>query len=124
MAPAHRILVVDDNADLAHSCKILLETMGHEVRALTTGREVIATISEFRPEIVFMDIGMPDMDGNQVAAAIRAAALEPQPLLVAVTGYGRNSDRKAAMKAGFDRYELKPLAVKQIEILLSELDSR
>jgi CheY-like chemotaxis protein/two-component sensor histidine kinase len=118
-AAAHRILVVDDNPDVADSFKVLLEIQGHEVRVLNSGRAVVATIGEFCPDVVFLDIGMPEMDGYQVAAAIRAAAPEPRPLLVAMTGYGRESDRTAAMEAGFDRYRLKPLSLGEIQILLA-----
>jgi CheY-like chemotaxis protein len=118
---AHRILVVDDNPQVADSFQVMLETMGHQVRARYSGEAALATISDFRPDVAFLDIGMPGMDGYQLAAAIRAAGLEPGPLLVAVTGYGLDSDRKAAMNAGFDRYLLKPPSPEQLEALLQEL---
>jgi CheY-like chemotaxis protein len=89
---------------------------------LNSASAVVPTIVEFRPEVVFLDIGMPEMDGYQVAAAIRAASPEPRPFLVAMTGYGRDSDRKAAMDAGFDRYRLKPLPIGEIQTLLAELE--
>jgi CheY-like chemotaxis protein/nitrogen-specific signal transduction histidine kinase len=118
---ARRILVVDDNPDVADSFRFLLESMGHQVRALKSGPGALATIREWRPDVVFLDIAMPGMDGYQVAAAIRAEGLDPAPLLVAVTGYGQDSDRRGAMAAGFDRHLLKPPELAQIEALLEEL---
>lgn len=117
-----RILVVDDNPDIADSFKVLLETMGHQVRVLNAGSETLAAIRELRPEVVFLDICMPDMDGCQVAAGIRAAGLYPRPMLVALTGYGRDSDRETALESGFDHHLLKPAVPVQIEALLAELD--
>lgn len=119
---SRRILVVDDNPDVADSFRVLLETMGNRVRTLNAGGEVLAAVRVFRPNVVFLDIAMPDMDGYQVAAAIGAAEAEPQPLLVALTGYGQDNDRQAALKAGFDRHLLKPPNPRQIETMLQELD--
>jgi two-component system CheB/CheR fusion protein len=116
-----RVLLVDDNPDFIDSFTVLLDTMGHEVRPLATGRDVLAAIREFRPEIVFLDISMPDRDGHQVAAAIHAAKLSPRPLLVALTGYAQDMDRNVAMEAGFDRFELKPLKIQQVHALLAQL---
>ncbi len=118
---ASRILVVDDEAIIALSLQVLLESMGHRVRTLNDGRETLAVIRDFHPEVVFLNIGMPDMDGCEVAASIRAATLDFQPLLVALTGYGGESDRDAAKKAGFDEFLLKPLASEKIETLLDGL---
>lgn len=115
------ILVVDDNPDVASSFKVFLETMGYRVRALNSGAEVLKAVREFHPEVVFLDIAMPDMDGYQVAAAIRAAGLERPPVLVALTGYGQDSDRKKALKAGFDHHLLKPQDPSEIESLLAGL---
>ncbi len=78
----------------------------------------------FRPDVVFLDISMPDMDGFQVAALIRAEKAGPRPLLVALTGYAQGGDRKAALAASFDRYLLKPLNPEQIETLLEGLEPR
>jgi CheY-like chemotaxis protein len=117
-----RILVVDDNPDVADSLKVLLQSQGHDVRALHTAGAVVATVGEFCPEVVFLDISMPEIDGYQLAAAIREASPEARPFLVAMTGYGQDKDRKAAMEAGFDRYRLKPLPVGEIQTLLAELE--
>ena len=123
-ARARRLLVVDDNPDVADSFRVLLEAMGHRVRTLNGGSEVIAVMRLFRPDVVFLDISMPDMDGFQVAALIRAEKAGPRPLLVALTGYAQGGDRKAALAASFDRYLLKPLNPEQIETLLEGLEPR
>lgn len=73
--------------------------------------------------MVFLDIGIPGRDGYQLAADIRAAALEPRPFLVALTGYGQESDREKARRAGFDRHLLKPADPKELEALLARLDA-
>ena len=124
-APSHRarrILVVDDNADVADSFRFLLEGMGHEVRTLDSGEQALAEIRDFQPDVVFLDIAMPHRDGYQVAAAIRGAGLDAAPWLVAVTGYGQEGDREKAEQAGFDRHLLKPPVPGEIEALLDELD--
>ena len=118
----HRILVVDDNPDVADSFRVLLEAMGHRVRVLNAGLDVLAVIRVFRPDVVFLDIAMPEMDGFQVAAAIRAAEADPQPLLVALTGYDQDGDREAALETGFDRHLLKPPDPGQIEALLAGIE--
>ena len=110
-----RLLIVDDNPDVIESFKVLLETLGHEVMALHEGRGVVAAIQAYRPDLVFLDIGMPDMDGYQVVAAIQAAGLECRPVVVALSGFGQDSDREAARAAGFDRYLLKPVSPEEID---------
>ena len=117
-----RLLIVDDNPDVIESFKVLLETLGHEVMALHEGRGVVAAIQAFRPDLVFLDIGMPDMDGYQVVAAIQAAGLECRPVVVALSGFGQDSDRETARAAGFDRYLLKPVSPEEIDNLLAGLD--
>ncbi len=117
-----RLLIVDDNPDVIESFKVLLETLGHEVMALHEGRGVVAAIRAYRPDLVFLDIGMPDMDGYQVVAAIQAAGLDGRPVVVALSGFGQDSDRETARAAGFDRYLLKPVSPEEIDNLLAGLD--
>jgi CheY-like chemotaxis protein len=119
---SHRILLVDDNPGVSNAFKVLLEVKGHEVSILHAGSETLALIREWSPDVVFLDIAMPGMDGYEVAAAIHAAELAPRPLLIALTGYGQDSHGKAIADAGFDHHLLKPADPKQIEALLERLD--
>ena len=121
LIPARRILVVDDNPDVADSLAVLLKAMGHQVQALTAGRDAVAAIGDFCPDLVFLDIGMPDMDGYQVAAAIRASGFEPRPVLVVLSGYRQDDTREAAQGACFDRHLLKPVGPDQLDALLADL---
>lgn len=119
--PSRRVLLVDDNPIVTQSLRYLLESMGQEVRALNAGQEVLRVIWEWNPRLVFLDIDMPKMDGYQVAAAIHAAGLDRRPYLVALTGYGQETDRKAALKAGFDLHLVKPASPEQITKILVDL---
>ncbi len=104
----HRLLVVDDNRDSANSLAALLETMGHEVRTAYDGPDALAVASEFRPRAVFLDIGLPGMDGYEVARRLRDCP-ELAPLtLVAFTGYSQDEDRRRVLEAGFDHHIVKP----------------
>ena len=105
----HRILVVDDSADSAAMLCALLEINGHTVSTSNTGREAIATAASFRPDIVFLDIGLPDMTGYEVAATLRGMPETAGATLVALTGYGQQKDKKDAMEAGFDHHLVKPI---------------
>jgi two-component system, OmpR family, response regulator len=103
-----RILVVDDNVDAAEAVAMLVESEGHEVRTVHTGRAAVAEALRWVPEVVVLDIGLPDMDGCDVAREITALALAPAPLLIALSGHGRPSDLRQAKDAGFDHHLLKP----------------
>ena len=109
VAHGHRILVVDDSADSAAMLCALLEINGHTVAMSNTGREALATAASFRPGIVFLDIGLPDMTGYEVAATLRAMPETAGATLVALTGYGQQKDKKDAMAAGFDHHLVKPI---------------
>jgi signal transduction histidine kinase len=103
-----RVLVVDDNDDIRRLSHDLLASWGHEVRVATGGIEALAVIAESRPDVVLLDIGMPDLDGYQVAERVRAEMPNERPMIVAVTGYGRAEDRARAEEAGFDAHIVKP----------------
>jgi len=103
-----RILVVDDNVDAAEAVAMLLESEGHEVRMAHTGRSAVSETLRWAPEAVLLDIGLPDIDGFDVAREIVALALEPRPQLIALSGHGSASDLQAARDAGFDQHLLKP----------------
>jgi CheY-like chemotaxis protein len=102
-----RVLVVEDNRDAAASLCVLLELMGHDVRVAYTGPEGVATAAEWTPEIIISDIGLPGFDGFEVARRLRRQ-LGTKPLLVALTGYGRDEDRRHSREAGFDHHLIKP----------------
>jgi len=103
-----RILVVDDNHDAAEATKVLLELAGHEVKMVGDGNEALASAPVFAPDVVLLDIGLPMMDGYQVARRLREAAETRASCLIALTGYGQPADRERARAAGFDHHLTKP----------------
>ncbi|MFO1338487.1 MAG: ATP-binding protein [Burkholderiaceae bacterium] len=119
-----RILVVDDNADAADSLATLLRMEGHQVETAYGALAGLAAIETGRPEIVFLDIGMPDMDGYEVARRVRAAYADAakRPRLVALTGYGSAADRADAAAAGFDMHLAKPADPEKLSQLLASID--
>jgi signal transduction histidine kinase len=108
-ASGRRILVADDNRDSAESLGMLLELAGHQVRLAYDGQEALDAAGEFLPEVLLLDIGLPRMDGYQVAARLRQDSRHDGMLLVAVTGYGTESDRDRGRAAGFDHHLVKPV---------------
>jgi len=102
-----RVLVVDDNIDAATTLGDLLRAQGHEVWVVHDGLAALSVAGEHRPEIVFLDIGLPGMDGYEVARCLRAASPHPATL-VALTGYGQEADRRRAAEAGFTQHLIKP----------------
>jgi signal transduction histidine kinase len=108
-APARRTLVVDDNQDAAESLAMLLSLDGHEVQAVFTPQQALEQVQSFKPEIILLDIGLPDMDGYEVARRVRAMPGGRQIRLVALTGYGQSEDRQRALAAGFDNHLVKPV---------------
>jgi CheY-like chemotaxis protein len=116
-----RILVVDDIADSAASLAELLALWGHEVRAVHNGAAAIETVRAWRAEIVLLDIGMPGMDGYEVARRLRAEHGRNGLTLVALTGFGQETDREAAREAGFDHHLVKPVALDVLRGLLAQI---
>ncbi len=116
---ALRILVVDDNVDGAETLAMLLELQGHVTRLAHSGTDALAAAGEFHPQVVFLDIGLPGLNGYQVARKLRADPLLVQPVLVALTGWGSDEDRKQAHAAGFDRHMVKPVDTDKLAELLS-----
>ena len=104
----HRILVVDDNRDAADSLEMVLHAYGHEVLVAYDGLEAVEATGAFRPDIVLLDIGLPKLNGFDVARRIRAA-LGEKVLLIAVTGWGQEEDRRKSREAGFDHHLTKPV---------------
>ncbi len=106
---SHRVLVVDDNSDCAESLGTLLELMGHEVRAVDDGAQAIEVARAFRPDVIFMDIALPRMNGLEAAQHIQALALAEPPLIVALTGWGQDVDRERSWRAGIRYHLTKPI---------------
>ncbi|MEO5687750.1 MAG: response regulator [Burkholderiaceae bacterium] len=104
-----RILVVDDNVDVVETTTMLLSLSGHQVRSAKDGLQALHAASEFRPEVVLLDIGLPLMDGYEVARRLRQMPETAGALLVALTGYGQQGDRERGKDAGFDGHMLKPV---------------
>jgi CheY-like chemotaxis protein len=112
--------VVDDNVDAAESLSLLLQLEGHDVRMAHNGHAAIEKVLEFRPEIVLLDLGMPGMDGYEVARRLRARPELRQTRLVALTGWGQDRDRQRTKEAGFDDHLVKPVEPQALERLLQQ----
>jgi PAS domain S-box-containing protein len=110
-----RIVVVDDNTDSATSLRTLLELMGHEVMTANDGAHGLRVADDFRPHIVFLDIGLPGMSGYEVARRLRLGAEHANTYLVALSGYGASQDRKRSQEAGFDMHIAKPADVVDLQ---------
>ena len=119
-----RILVVDDNQDSACSMTLLLELQGHEVRVAHAGDAALLLAAQFRPDVILLDIGMPGMNGYEVARQLRTQPAFSGTLLVAVTGYGRASDVKQTESAGFDHHLVKPIDYDKLQSLLDARSQR
>lgn len=104
-----RILVVDDNADAADAVAVLLSIEGHDVRTAFTAREALRVAASWHPEALVLDIGLPDMDGYELARAVTALGLSPPPRMVALSGYGRPDDIARTLASGIACHLLKPV---------------
>lgn len=114
---SRRILVVDDHVDGAETLAMLLRLFGHEAQTVHNGPDALVAVSEFQPDLVFLDIGLPGMNGYEVARTLRRIYETEGPMLVALTGWGSEDDRQRAREAGFDAHLAKPVspaAVKEI----------
>jgi signal transduction histidine kinase/DNA-binding response OmpR family regulator len=116
--PRRRILVVDDNRDSAESMRLLLEFLGGDVRVAHDGPSAIEAFAQYEPAVVLLDIGMPGMDGYEVARRLRLSYPDRKALIVALTGWGQEEDRRKAREAGFDRHLIKPADVGALQTLL------
>jgi PAS domain S-box-containing protein len=119
-----RILVADDNRDSADTCRMLLESYGHAVHVAYTGQEALDSANRFRPEVALLDIGMPTLNGYQVARRIRDLEWGAQPLLIAVTGWGQEDDKRQSKDAGFDIHMTKPIDMDELKMLLGKRTGR
>ena len=112
--PALSVLLADDNVDFSHSFGTMLELLGHRVEVVHDGLAAVAAIVSSRPDIAFVDIGMPSLDGVEAVRRVRDQGNTQDVLLVAVTGRGGAEDRARAAEAGFDRYLVKPFAMQDV----------
>jgi PAS domain S-box-containing protein len=119
MRPDRRrsILIVEDNDDARESLRVLLESLGHQVLEASTGPEGLARVLHYQPEVVLIDLGLPGMNGYEVAKRLRAAG--STAVLIAVTGYGQTEDRRRSKEAGFDAHVVKPVSQTVLSSLIA-----
>jgi len=117
-AVPRRIVIADDNEDSAQSFAMLLSFSGHEVKIAHDGAEALDAVRNFRPDVAFLDIGMPGLTGYEVAQAVRAEPWGSEVTLIAVTGWGQPDDKQRAHTAGFDRHLVKPIDPDEVDRLL------
>lgn len=117
--PARRVLVVDDNEDAAESLAALLRIFGHEVGVALDGEQALALAPELRPDLVLLDLGMPRMDGHEVARRMRAAPWGGAMKIVALSGFGDSSDRNRSLEAGCDDHLVKPVSPTDLQSVLA-----
>jgi two-component system, sensor histidine kinase len=117
-ARPRRVLLIEDNADIAEMIRIQLGMWGHEVAVESDGPAGLAAALRLRPDIALLDVGLPGMDGYELAREIRADPRGAAIRLVAMTGYGRPEDRARALAAGFDAYLVKPVDPRDLQVLL------
>jgi CheY-like chemotaxis protein len=108
-AGGRRVLVVDDNEDALELLAEILRSVGHQVRTAADGAEALLAANDFHPEVAVLDIGLPVMDGYELAVRLRQALGDAAPLLIALTGYGLKADRLRSSEAGFQRHLVKPI---------------
>jgi CheY-like chemotaxis protein len=119
--PHFRILVVDDNHDSALSLAMMLSIIGHETRTAHDGESALAIAESFLPDVVLLDIGLPKLNGYEVAQRIRDHAWGQSMFLIAVTGWGQEEDRQRSSEVGLNVHMVKPVEPAALERLLSEL---
>ena len=118
-AQTSRVLVVDDNMDAADMLVMMLQMSGHEVQAAYFGQTALEIAVEYQPDVVLLDIGLPDMDGYEVARHLRQQPQTKDVWLIAMTGYGQDSDRQRSQEAGFDHHLVKPVDPEKLQDLLA-----
>jgi DNA-binding response OmpR family regulator len=117
------ILIVEDNVDAGESLQMLMAMGGYDVRLAQDGESALKIAKEFGPEVVVLDLGLPNMDGYEVVQRLRAHASAVRPVVVALTGYGQPEDRRRTQEAGFDNHLLKPLAPEELMAIVASLGS-
>jgi DNA-binding response OmpR family regulator len=123
-AHPYRILVVDDNHDSALSLAMMLSIMGHDTRTAHDGESAVETAENFLPEVVLLDIGLPKLNGYEVAQRIRENTWGQSMFLIAVTGWGQEEDRQRSSEVGLNVHMVKPVEPAALERLLADLPAR
>ena len=116
-----RVLIADDNLDAAESLQLWLQLAGHQVAIAANGTEALSVAETFLPEVALLDLGMPDLSGFEVARGIRSAPWGRGIVLIALTGWGQEEDRRRTAEAGFDHHLTKPIPPDTIEELIRTL---
>jgi CheY-like chemotaxis protein len=116
-----RIVVVDDNVDLVNSLVSVLQHLGHDATGATSGAEGVALVEARKPDVAFVDVGMPGMSGFDVVAQIRRRSWGHSIVLIALTGWGRIEDRELCRDAGFDHVALKPVDLEYLRVMLERV---
>ena len=119
-----RVLVVDDNVDSVFSFLILLKASGHDVRSAHDGPTAVQAALDYRPDVALLDIGLPGLNGSEVAKRIRQHPVLKDIVLIALTGYGQDSDRQASMQAGFNHHLTKPIDPGELMAAMAALAKR
>jgi CheY-like chemotaxis protein len=120
---SRRILVVDDNRDSAESLAMVLRLVGNDVRTAYDARQALNLAANYRPGLMLLDIGLPGMDGYELAMQLRSEPWASHTKLVALTGYAREEDRRRAEAAGFDHHLAKPVDFDALYKLVAQLDA-
>ncbi len=121
-APAlHRVMVVDDDKDVANSFAALLQSLGADVHVTHSGLAALSSVANFKPHVAFVDIGMPELDGYEVARRLRSTSHGRDLVLVALSGWGRDEDRQRAFEAGFNYHTVKPISLDALEKVLASV---
>ncbi len=118
---SQRVLIVDDNSDAAATLSMLLQMDGHMVKTAATGASALDTFASFAPQVVLLDIGLPDLNGYEVARRIRSSETGRHARLFAVTGWGQAEDKRRAVEAGFDQHLTKPVDPDLLSRMLERL---
>jgi CheY-like chemotaxis protein len=113
-----RILVVDDNADAAESMAVYMRMHGHDVKTVTDAMQALTCLEAFAPEVAIIDIGLPGMNGYELAGSIRANTAIATPVMLALTGYGQAEDFDRSRDAGFHHHFVKPADLKSIQAVV------
>ena len=119
-----RVLVVDDYPGAAEISCMLLEILGHEARHVLTGRDALACAAQFFPDVVILDIGLPDISGYDVARALRESPQGKDVYIAALTGWGQPEDRGRAVAAGIDQHFTKPASADKLRLMLAAAAKR
>ena len=118
------MLVVDDNVDTVLSFSMLLKASGHDVRTAHDGPTAVQVALDYQPDVVLLDIGLPGLNGYQVAKRIRQEPNLKNIVLVALTGYGQEADRQTALEAGFNHHLVKPARLEQLQKILATVSEK